>query len=214
MQYKYYLYHTINTSIMAQINLYYRTQLETKVSLLPEQINGNMDEHMLENLKAKIEGKTTDNGIVLKIMKLISYDYGMISKSNFSTTVVFPVKYECFICSPVKNLEIVCILENIVKGYLIGKNGPVTVAIQFNNIDPHKFEINGNNIVYSKTKKPIMKGDYLKVSIISINNNLGEKDIVTMCKLLAIANENEIEEFEKDQQLVTGSNMDEDKKFI
>lgn len=199
---------------MAQMSLYYRTQLEAKVSLLPEQINANMDDYMLENLKAKIEGRVIDEGIVLRIIKLISYDYGMIPKSNFSATVVYTVKYECFICSPVKNLEIVCVLENIVKGYLVARNGPVVVAIQFNNIDPQKFEISGNTIISAKTKKPIEKGDYLKVSIININNNLGEKEIIAMCKLLSLATKEEIEEYEKDQRLVTGGSLDENKMFI
>ena len=172
---------------MAHLSLYYRTQLETKVSLLPEQIDGSMDNHILENVKGKIEGKSIDNGIVLKINRLINYDYGMIDKANFMGTTVFAVKYECFICSPIKDLEIICILENIVKGYLIGKNGPVIVAIQLNNIDTQKFEISGNNIISIKSKKTIEKGEYLKVSIISINNNLGEKNIVTMCKLMGLA---------------------------
>ncbi|XWV24978.1 dna-directed rna polymerase subunit [Tupanvirus deep ocean] len=199
---------------MAQISLYYRTQLDTKVSLFPEQIDGNMDDHILENLKAKIEGKSIDNGIVLRINRLISYDYGMIDKANFMGTTVFPVKYECFICSPTKDLEIVCVLENIVKGFLIAKNGPVIIAIQFNNVDTQKFEISGNNILYSKTKKPIEKGDYLKVSIININNNLGEKNIVTMCKLLNMANKDEIQSYEQDQLLITNGSEDDNKEFI
>lgn len=173
-----------------------------------------MDDHILENLKAKIEGKTIDNGIVLKINRLISYEHGIIDKANFMGTTVFPVKYESFICSPTKDLEIVCVLENIVKGFLIARNGPVIVAIQFNNIDPQRFEVNGNNIVYTTTKKPIEKGDYLKISIISINNNLGEKDIVTMCKLLNLANKDEIQSYEQDQLLITGGNEDDNKEFI
>ncbi len=199
---------------MAQISLYYRTQLDTKVSLFPEQINGNMDDHILENLRAKIEGKSIDNGIVLRINKLVSYDYGMIDKSNFMGTTVFPVKYECFICSPTKNLEIICIMENNIKGFLIAKNGPVVVAIQFNNIDTQKFEISNNNIIYRKTKKPIEKGTHLKVSIININNNLNEKNIVTMCKLINLATSEEIESYEKDQLLVTNGREDDDKEFI
>lgn len=198
---------------MAQISLYYRTQLETKVSLLPEQINGNMDDHMLKNLKAKIEGKSIDNGIVLKINRIIDYECGMVDKANFMGTTVFPVKYECFICSPTKDLEIVCILENIVKGYLIGKNGPIIVAVQFNNIDTQKFEINGNNIIVIKTKNPIQKGDYLKVSIISINNNLGERNIVAICKLINLANKEEIKTFVEDQMLAVDRTMDE-REFI
>lgn len=199
---------------MAQVSLYYRTQLETKVSLLPEQIDGDMDSHLLKNLKAKIEGKTNESGIVLKINRLIDYSGGMIDKTNFMGVTVFPVKYECFICSPTKDLEMVCILENIVKGYLIAKNGPVVVAIQYNNIDNKKFEISDKNIILSKTKTPIKKGDYLKVSVISINNNLGEKNIVTMCKLLNLATKDEIKSFEEDQTLATNGSPDEDNEFI
>ena len=199
---------------MAQISLYFRTQLDTKVSLFPEQINGNMDDYILENLRAKIEGKSIDNGIVLKINRLINYDYGMIDKSNFMGTTVFPVKYECFICSPTKDLEMVCVLENNIKGYLIAKNGPIVIAIQFNNIDTQKFEISGNNILYSKTKKPIEKGDHLKVSIININNNLGEKTIVTMCKLINLASKEEILSYEQDQLIVTNGSEDDNKEFI
>lgn len=199
---------------MAQISLYYRTQLDTKVSLFPEQINSSMDDHILENLRAKIEGKSIDNGIVLRINQLISYDYGMIDKSNFMGTTVFSVKYECFICSPTKNLEIICVMENNIKGFLIAKNGPVVVAIQFNNIDTQKFEISGNNIIYRKTKKPIEKGAYLKVSIININNNLGETNIVTMCKLINLATSDEIESYEQDQLLVTNGSEDDNKEFI
>lgn len=200
--------------VMAQISLYYRTQLETKVSLFPEQINGNMDDHILENLKAKIEGKSIDNGFVLKINRLISYEYGMIDKANFMGITVFPVNYECFICSPTKDLEIVCVLESIIKGFLFARNGPVIVAIQFNNIDTQKFEISEQNILYTKTKNPIKRGDYLKVSIININNNLGEKEITTICKLLNLANKDEIQSYEKDQLLIVNGSEDDNKEFI
>lgn len=200
---------------MAQISLYFRTQIETKVSLFPEQITANMDDHILANLKTQIEGKSNDKGIILKINRLIEYKHGMIDKANFMGTTVLPVKYECFICSPVKDLEIVCLLENIVKGFLIAKNGPVIVAIQFNNIDTQQFEISNNNIISLRTKKVIQKGDYLKVTIININSNLGEKQIVTMCKLSNLPTRDEIESFKQDQLLVTNNDFDDDdQEFI
>lgn len=199
---------------MAQIGLYYQTQLETKVSLLPQQVDADMDDHMLENLRNKIEKKSIDNGIVLKINRIIDYDYGMIDKANFMGTTVYNVKYECFICSPTKNLEIVCVLDNIVKGYLIGHNGPVIVAIQFNNIDTQKFEIVDSTITHIKTKKSVKKGDHLKVSIIAVNNNLGEENIVTICKLLNLADQNDIKRFNEDQLLVTDGHENDHKEFI
>ncbi|MEM3062070.1 MAG: hypothetical protein QW303_00800 [Nitrososphaerota archaeon] len=199
---------------MAQINLYYQTQLETKVSLLPNQIDQNMDNYLLENLKAKVERKTIDVGIVMRVNKIVDYDYGMIDKSNFMGTVVYNVKYECLICSPTKNIEIICVLDNIIKGYLIGRNGPVIVAIEFNNIDTQKFEVSGNTIIHIKTKRQIKKGDYLKVSIININNNMGEPNIVTICKLINFAENDEIKKFEEDQRMINNESSDGTNEFI
>lgn len=103
----------------------------------------------------------------------------------------------------IKNAEIVCVLDNIVKGYLIGKNGPIIAAIQFNNINQQKFELSGDSIIYLQGKRPIQKGDHLKVSIININNNLGERRIMTMCKLLDIADKAAMQQYEDEQRLIT-----------
>jgi len=199
---------------MANLSLYYLTQLEGKVSLLPNQIDGNIDNHLLENLRAKIEGKTIEHGIVLKINRLIDYEYGLIDKANFMGTTVYQVKYECFICSPTKDLEIICRVANNIKGFLVAQNGPVLIAIQFNNIDTQKFTIKDDNIVHIKTNKPIEKGDYLKVSIINIKNTLGSKNILTMAKLLNLASKEEIQSFQQDQQLATGASETDTKIFI
>lgn len=200
---------------MANINLYYRTQLDTKVSLLPEQIDENIDDHILQNLKAKIEGKTISSGVVLKINKLISFNYGIIDKANFMGTTVYKVKYECFLCSPTINLEIICVVDNDkIKGFLICSNGPVTIAIQFNNIDTEKFEIRDNIIISTKTKKPIKIGDHVKISIINVNISLGEQRIVAIGKLINMARMDEIKSFEEDQLMVTGGHADDNKVFI
>lgn len=195
---------------MAQNDLYFRTLQESKIALSPDQINGNIDASLLKNLVNKIEGKTNEHGIILKIIKIIDYNYGTINKLNFLATVDYNIKYEALLCAPIKDLEIICVIDNIVKGYLIGHNGPVITAIQFNNMDIQKFEINGNNIIYKSTNLPINKGDYIKVSIININMNLGEKEIVTICKLINLASPKEIEKFE-DEQLIAqnSSNSDE-----
>ena len=199
---------------MAQINLYYHTELETKVPLLPEQINGDMNDTLLTNLKNQIEGKTSEHGIVLKVNNLVSYDYGLISKSNFMATTLYNVKYKCLLCSPTKNLEFTCVLDNIVKGILVGRNGPVTVAIQFSNIDSQKFKIDGDNIIDSQTNKSIKKGDHLKVSVINVKINLKETNITTICKLLSIASEKDIKKYKEDEALILGGSDNKQIEFI
>jgi len=201
---------------MSQINLYYQTQLDIKVSLLPSQITGNIDDFILENLTKKIKSKTVENGIVIKVYRLIDYDYGIIDKANLMGTTVYTVKYECLLCSPVKDLEIICILDNIVKGYLIGNNGPVTIAVQYSNIDTHKFSVNGNSITHIKSGKEISKNDYIKVLVINVNSNMGENNIITICKLIDIANPEDIKRYMDDQRLITdiNSGANESSKFI
>lgn len=197
---------------MAQIGLYFQTTLDTKVSLLPEQINGDMDRYLLKNLKAKIEGKAIDSGIVIKINGLIGYNHGMIDKANFMGTTVYVVKYECFICSPTANLEIICVINNFVKGFMLGSNGPVTVVVPFNNIDLTKFENQGDQIINKKTKTPIEKDNYVKVSVVNINNNLGEKKMVVLCKLVGVADEDDIRRYSQEQESIRDN--DDNVEFI
>lgn len=199
---------------MAQQSLYFQTKLEDKVSLLPSQMVGNMENYLLQNLEAKVKDKVTEHGIVLKVNRIIEYDYGIISKNNFSGTAIYRVKYECLICSPVKNLSIVCLVENIVKGYIIAKNGPVIVAIPFNNIDSDKFQLTNGNIVYKNNSNNIQKGDYVKVSIINIKTNLNEKKITTIAKLLDMATNDEIKSYENDQLLIVNGDIDDGQEFI
>ena len=199
---------------MAQINLYYHTELETKVSLLPEQISGEMNDFLLTNLRNQVEGKTSEHGIVLKVNNLVSYDYGIISKSNFMATTLYNVKYKCLLCSPTKNLEFACVLDNVVKGILVGRNGPVTVAIQFSNIDSQKFKIDGDNIVDASTNKIIKKGDHLKVSVINVKINLRDTNITTICKLLNVASDKDVKKYKEEQILVAGGSEDQPTEFI
>ena len=199
---------------MAQISLYYQTQLETKISLLPEQINGDIDDHILENLKTKIDTKSIENGIVIRIIKLIDYDYGMIDKANFMGTTVYKVRYECLLCSPIKDLEMICVVDNIVKGFLVCRNGPIFAAVQFSNIDTHIFKIDNDKIYHIQTNKEIKKSDHLKVSIININNNLGERNIVAVCKLLNIGSKSDIKKFKEEQELIENVVDDDNIKFI
>jgi DNA-directed RNA polymerase subunit E'/Rpb7 len=199
---------------MAQISLYYQTQLETKVSLLPEHINGDIDYHIETSLKDKIDGKSIENGIVIRIIKLISYDYGMIDKTNLMGTTNYKVKYECLLCSPVKDLEMIGVVDNIVPGYIICRNGPIIAAVQFTSIDTHSFKVMENKIYHIPTNKEIIKGDYLKVSIININNNPGERKIVAVCKLLNTGSKNDIKKFKEEQSLVENIGVDENVEFI
>lgn len=201
---------------MSRTNLYFRAQLETKVSLLPKQIDGNIDDHLFDNLKVKMEGKNIENGLVLKINNLISYRDGFIDKANLMGTTVFNVDYDCYLCAPTPGLEIICIIENDeIKGYLIGSNGPLTLAIDFHVIDLNKFEISDNRVINKSNKKAIGINDYVKVSIIQVRNTMGDRKIAATCKLINVATADEIARYKEEQKLLNNSNdTGTEKEFI
>lgn len=200
---------------MSNQNLYFRTQLETKVSILPSQMDSNIDEHLFTNLKNSIKGKVIENGVVIDVMKILDYDYGTIDPTNFMTTVIYPVKYECFLCSPIKDLEITCIIESFIKGYIIAKNGPLVIVISYNVDESKKFTITDNNVVHIEKNKILSPGDYIRVRIINFINNISENNITSICKLVDLASSSEISKFKKEQSMIIGEiDNNDNKEFI
>lgn len=200
---------------MDRASAYYRTELKTKVPLYPSQLDGNMDEHLLQNLKKKLEGKTIDAGIVIKVNRILHYDYGMVEHVNFTGTTVYHVTHECYVCSPMKGLVMTCIIDNILKGYIIGSNGPMIIPISYNHINERLFKIEGEHIVHIESNKTLDKGDYLKVSVINTRMKLGDKNIKVQCKLLDLASKDDISGFKNDEALITdGDTFDDNDEFI
>jgi DNA-directed RNA polymerase subunit E'/Rpb7 len=187
---------------MSQNNLYYRTQLENSVSVLPAQLNGSIYENILENLKKKVEGKVGQNGIIIKVIKIINYKEAILDDTNLMANTIFRIKYECFVCSPVPNLEIVFTFTDLVKGVIMGRNGPVIISIFLNNIDNQKFGISGESIIDKTTNKKLNEGEFLKAIIINTMSSLGEYEITAVCKLLGFATDNEIRDYNEDQKLI------------
>ena len=197
---------------MSQLELYYRTQLRDKVTLLPEQCDANIDDHLLVNLKQKVEGKVGDNGMVLYITRIINYDNGIIDGINLMSSTVYDIYYECFFCSPTEGMELICVIDKFVKGLLVVRNGPIRAGIEIgpSKIDTQKFEINNGKIYYKKNNTMIDKGNYIKVEIINRKLNSRETYITAVCKLLDVASKNEIQLYEQDQKMILGIDSNDD----
>jgi len=197
---------------MAKTSLYFRTYLESKIVIHPAQMGAQIEEHLLENLKNKVERRTIDTGIIIHVDRIVEYRSGIIDRTNFSANAIYWVKYECLLCAPTKNLEMICLVENIIKGYLIARNGPVVVAIEFSSIDPQTFEIVNGQVRHLKLGSLVQRGDHLRVVIINVNMNLGETNVVALCKLLDYASQDEVKEFQEEQRML--QEPDQDEEFI
>jgi len=201
---------------MSQKALYYKTQFETKISLLPDQIDDQIDEHILNNLKRKIDGKAVDNGIVIRILRLLAYDYGIIDKASSNGTTIYRVKYECLFCSPTKDTELVGRVENIVKGYAACRNGPIVAVLELTkNNESAVFKVTDNEIKHIASGKVVQKGDYLRLSVMSSADNVENMQIAVMCKLVNMATKTEIAKFIEDEHYINETQDESDgKAFI
>jgi DNA-directed RNA polymerase subunit E'/Rpb7 len=199
---------------MAQQSLYYLTQLQTRVVLLPNQLNANWKDNLLMNLRNEVEKKIVDNGVVIKINKIISHNHGIIDRSGFSGSAIYTVDYSCHICSPADGMELVCILTNSdVDGYLICSNGPLVIMISVNMVESEDFQRKGKYIV-TKDGQDLTLGQHLKVSIISYKMAKGQSHMTAYCKLISLPTSEEIAIYEKDQILVTGGTIDDAIEYI
>lgn len=199
---------------MAQINLYNQIKLDAPVTISPDKLDSNIDDHILSTLKRKIEGKTVESGVVVKIFGLVDYKRGIVSSTDFMAPITFDVTYECLLCFPKSGLEIICSVEQIVKGYIIARNGPVIAALQLSYVDMQKFTVNDKDIIRKSDNKKVEKGNCLKAIIINSKFSLGERDIYLVCKMIDFANDNEIKRFENEKKLISKTNSDQDNVFI
>lgn len=200
---------------MAQLkSLYYQTEIRGTVSLSPNQLNANIKDEILKNLRERFESKTTEYGLVIGINAISNHSFGVIGKYNFMAITDFQVKYACLLCSPIKNLEMICQVNNIIKGYLICSNGPITAAVPFSNIDTTIFEISGDNVKHSVKNKFISVGDFIKVSIADTKTT--NTNISVVCKLLNVASSADIKKYESEQKLIENfyQSDNDDKTFI
>ncbi len=193
---------------MAQHELYYDVQLETQISLHPKQLNSKIEDNILSNLKDKVEKKVGEHGIVIKVNNIISYDYGIITAMDFSGSVIYTVKYSCLLARLTKNMEFNVQIINTGKGLYVGFNGPILIVIYSYNINIDKFK-EENYKIFNKEDKELQKDDYVKVSVMTYNNFLGQGRIVAICRLLDYSSKKEISTFKKQQNI--GSGIEDDK---
>ena len=195
---------------MADKPLYVTTQLEEKIRLDPKHLDANIERHLLDALKTKVEGKVGKYGIVIKVNKLISHNQGMVSTTDFTGSAIYTVTYSCLMCSVSKDADIICKVINLAKAVIVCTNGPIVVAIFSYDVNNDNFKVENDNIIIKEEKREIKVDDYLKVSISATNitRTIGESQLLAAAKLLSMASKKEIETFKKEQKMITNTDSD------
>jgi hypothetical protein len=108
----------------------------------------------------------------------------------------------------------VCMINNLYPGFLMAENGPVKIIISYQNIDLEKFAVDNNHdLRYKSSNDKLESGQFIKVSIMTVQFVLYENRIAALARLVDTANKKEVEQYQKDLSY-TSSGATEAKEFI
>jgi DNA-directed RNA polymerase subunit E'/Rpb7 len=147
-------------------------EITEKVKILPSELDGNLNEHILDNLKKKYQGKCIKDGYIIKINKIIDRSLGTVSLNDFETNTVFVVKFLANISNP-KERDIIdeCIITLVNSIGIFAEKDYLTIIITSNNLEKN----------YEKNYK---MGNKIKISVNKIKFELNDKKIRVLGKII------------------------------
>jgi DNA-directed RNA polymerase subunit E'/Rpb7 len=199
-------------------NPYTDEKLKTIVAIKADQMDNRIYNNLKKNLEYKLLGKCFKNyGVITKIYKITKYNEGRIQAENFSASAEFEVEFNCRLCLPLNNKDIICEISQIQKALIIAKNGPITILIQSSTIDEKILKIdNLNNYIYKDKKtgeiKKLDKGSHIVIKISQIKFHNGDKTIICLGLLVNIPEEETIKKYYDMINAKTSEEADVDNK--
>lgn len=155
---------------------YFNTNLYTKISLHPSQMDNDIYKHLKNNLIKKLQGKCYKSyGYIIKIYKIEERSDGKLIAEDNSASASYEIKFSCKLCKPLKNSIIICEIVQINKSVIYLKNGPIHVFILDNagNVNQHNFIYDERkNILLAKANADknkgiqVVIGTFVKVKVI------------------------------------------------
>lgn len=205
----------INMKKVASIDLhipYLNTTLECPVMLQPNQMENKLDLHLKSNLINKLEGKCYKNyGYVEKIYAIIETSEGKIEAEDPLCSAKFTVKFNCKLCIPMVNKEIICKIDRMNKALVGAINGPIKIVIPSDKINKERFfpDMYRNiRIKNSDKSDALVPNMFIKVTILSRSFSDQEKNILVIGFLNDVATPQEISQF------YNGSNLNDMEEII
>lgn len=149
-------------------NIYFKSLLNKNIYLDLKNVNNNLENNILTELKSNFEGLCTNDGYIkTNSINILTYSSGIITNN-----IKFNVIFECLICYPVEGMKIQCIVKNITKAGL---------RCQLNNNDtdddPMVIFIAKDHHFKNKNFNDIVENDIINAKIIGQRFELNDKYI-------------------------------------
>ena len=176
------------------ISPYQNMSQYTRIEILPQHMNSDIEDNMEIVLQKKVEGKCNRYGFIDKVYRIDLYEECVMKPENFSGSAIYNITYYCKICIPLENTIIVGLVKAINSELIIVSNNSIIIFIPKTNINSILWDI--SNEFTHKNRKTILKpNDYVKVLIERTKINEGDVQIKCIGRLTDYASEDEISKY-------------------
>ena len=149
--------------------------LSKRVVLKITEIGQKLKQNLEKKIKNSIEGKCITEGFIRpKTVEIVSYSCGLVKDDH----IEFHVIYQCLVCNPIKDMEVVCRVKNITKAGIHAEvrdnedNVPITVFVARDH--------NYTNKMFDEVEKDTS----IRVKIIGVRFELNDPSITAIAYLL------------------------------
>ena len=116
------------------MSIYFNSKLEKKIDIKASNINGDIDEIILNILKEKVGNKCIKEGFIKKhSIKILNRSVGLIQSSHFNGNIRYNITYSADICNPSNGSIIECRVKNKNKMGILAESiefpSPLTILI-------------------------------------------------------------------------------------
>jgi DNA-directed RNA polymerase subunit E'/Rpb7 len=158
-----------------EYGVYINSMLSKRVVLKITEIGQKLKQNLEKKIKNSIEGKCITEGFIRpKTVEIVSYSCGLVKDDH----IEFHVIYQCLVCNPIKDMEVVCRVKNITKAGIHAEvrdnedNVPITVFVARDH--------NYTNKMFDEVEKDTS----IRVKIIGVRFELNDPSITAIAYLL------------------------------
>lgn len=181
---------------MANLSLpFLKTDLTANIALHPSQLNNEIYNNILNNLKKLLVGKCYKNyGYISKIYDIIDVSDGQMYQEDINASVIYKVHFKCMIVNPIKNTIILCkVIQNTQDWLLVGNAPePINIIISHDRINESVFSIDAATGNIRTSSHILEENEFVKVRITAVEIVDKDSEVLSIGYLEGIPTDDEI----------------------
>ena len=155
-----------------------RMELRDTVFITARDINGKIEDTILQKIKKDIEGKCIKAGYVMPdSIKIVSRSLGAINNANFTSVITYNVIYHASVCNPGVGAELGCYVASIDKSQIV-------CYLDGYDVSPLEIYLYKNHHVGNVDFVNLNIGDKITAKILASKFNYGDNQIIALAQFL------------------------------